>query len=91
MEALDLSTDDDARQPDLAESLLDVYESMRLSGARDLPPEPAAPNVLAAVRELARAIENDPEIGELHAWARDFLALPAGAGFARALPRAGSL
>jgi ATP-dependent helicase/nuclease subunit A len=75
MEALDLSTEDDARQPDLADSLLDVYASMRLAGARDLPPELAAPDVLAAVRELARAIQNDPGFGELHEWTRDFLAL----------------
>ena len=32
LEALDLSTQDDGRQPDLAESLLTLYESMRLSG-----------------------------------------------------------
>ena len=37
LEALDLSTQDNGRQPDLAESLLDVYESMRLSGITEIP------------------------------------------------------
>ena len=91
MEALDLSTEDDARQPDLADSLLDVYESMRLSGVRDLPPEPAPPDVLAEVRELALAIQNDPGFSDLHGWAREFLALAAGAGFEGALRGTGSL
>jgi len=75
MEALDLSTEDDARQPDLADSLLDVYASMRLAGTRDLPPEPAAPDVLTTARELAQSVQNDPGFGELHEWTRDFLAL----------------
>jgi ATP-dependent helicase/nuclease subunit A len=75
MEALDLSTEDDVRQPDLADSLLDVYASMRLAGARDLPPEPAAPDVLPEVRQLALTILNDPGFGELHEWTRDLLLL----------------
>ena len=37
LESLDLSTDDYARKPDLARSLLDVYESMRVAGLRELP------------------------------------------------------
>src|ERR1041385_1025673 len=36
LEALDLSTQDDGRQPDLAGSLLIVYESMRLSGMTEI-------------------------------------------------------
>ncbi len=76
MEALDLATDDDTRQPDLAESLLDVYESMRLSGVSELPPEPPPPDVLAEVRELAFAIQNDPGFSDLHGWTAEFLALP---------------
>ena len=37
LEGLALSTSDDARQVDLAASLLDVHESMRLAGVRVLP------------------------------------------------------
>src|SRR5579864_9196500 len=37
MEALDLSTEEGGRKPDLSASLLDVYETMRLSGVRELP------------------------------------------------------
>src|SRR6202042_3433880 len=37
LEALDLSTDDLGRKPDLAASLLDVYESMRILGIEELP------------------------------------------------------
>ncbi len=38
LEALDLSTDDFARKPDLAQSLLDIYESIRISGVEEIPP-----------------------------------------------------
>jgi ATP-dependent exoDNAse (exonuclease V) beta subunit len=88
LESLDLSTQDDGRQPDLARSLLDVYEAMRLAGLRELPPSASAADALAEARELARTILNDTVRGntpgqksghaELREWARAFLELPAG-------------
>jgi ATP-dependent helicase/nuclease subunit A len=85
LESLDLSTQDDGPQPDLARSLLDVYEAMRLSGLRELPSREASGFALAEVRGLAHEILADATRGntanqvsghsELRSWARAFLEL----------------
>src|SRR5215472_1302851 len=56
MEALDLATQDDGRQPDLAQSLIETYETMRLSGTRELPATTGGADVFAEARQLAVAI-----------------------------------
>jgi ATP-dependent helicase/nuclease subunit A len=84
LEALDLSTDDDfnSRKPDLAASLLDVYESMRISGVDQLPsPEPSE-DLWPEARRLARNVLDDrgkpsSETPQLQEWAAMFLALPS--------------
>ena len=88
LESLDLSTQDDGRQPDLARGLLEIYEAMRLAGLRELPWSAPAPGEFERARELARDILLDPERGktvnqksghaELRQWARALLELPAG-------------
>src|SRR5689334_18434619 len=72
MEALDLATDDDGRQQDLAAALLSVYETMRLSGAREIPAGPASPDVFPEACRCADAILRDPVRGALHSWAAEF-------------------
>ncbi|HYK58706.1 MAG TPA: UvrD-helicase domain-containing protein [Bryobacteraceae bacterium] len=74
LEALDLSTDDDARKPDLAQSLIDAYETMRLSGRRELPDPTPAPDLVPEARDLVRTAA-----GSLPGWAERFLALPEAA------------
>jgi ATP-dependent helicase/nuclease subunit A len=59
LESLDLSTDDYMRKPDLARSLLDVYESMRVAGVRELPEARATEDLWPRARELAAAILAD--------------------------------
>ena len=81
LEALDLSTDDLGRKPDLAATLLDVYESMRLSGLEELPPVHPAPDTFPEARRLAQSVLDDKgkassETPQLREWATDFLALP---------------
>ncbi|HVO98829.1 MAG TPA: UvrD-helicase domain-containing protein [Bryobacteraceae bacterium] len=82
MEALDLSTDDDfPRKPDLAQSILAVYESMRIAGLDELPPARPAPDVWPEARRLAGEILADRAPWKTHteiarAWAEKFLALP---------------
>jgi superfamily I DNA/RNA helicase len=81
LEALDLSTDDDGRQPDLAQSLLDIYESTRISGLEAFPSEEPAADLWPEARRLARGIldargEPAADTAQLLAWAADFLALP---------------
>ncbi len=81
LEALDLSTDDLGRKPDLAKSLLDVYESVRISGVDELPPAQPSADLWPEARRLAREILDDrgkasSETPQLLAWAADFLALP---------------
>ncbi len=83
LEALDLSTDDDfnSRKPDLAASLLDVYESLRISGLDELPPSQQSPDLWPQARDLAQKILADPSPVKSHTlqlrdWAADFLALP---------------
>ncbi len=79
IEALDLSTQDDGRQPDLAESLVTLYESMRSSGITEIPTANRAPDCLDAARELASSLVTGPLPGgadgpRLRAWAAEFLA-----------------
>src|SRR4029079_8167634 len=81
LEALDLSTQDDSRQPDLAESLLGVYESMRLSGITEIPAVSRTPDYLDSARELASSLVTGPcprgaEGPRLREWAAEFLAKP---------------
>jgi len=82
LEALDLSTDDLGRKPDLASSLLDVYESMRLSGRDDIPAAQPSLHCFPEAQRLARKILDDrgktsTETEDLRDWAANFLALPA--------------
>jgi ATP-dependent helicase/nuclease subunit A len=81
LEALDLSTDDFGRKPDLAQSLLDIYESMRISGVDELPPAQPAASLWPEARRLARNVLEDKgkpstETDALRDWASAFLALP---------------
>ena len=79
--ALDLSTQDDGRQPDLAESLVTVYESMRSSGIGDLPAPAPGPDCSDTARELATSLVTGPmpkgaDGPRLREWAKQFLARP---------------
>jgi ATP-dependent exoDNAse (exonuclease V) beta subunit len=83
IEALDLSTDDDGRKPDLARGLLAVYETMRVSGVESdaILPVRSMPDVWPRAYELAREILADVSTPGVHApqlrhWAGEFLALP---------------
>jgi len=81
LEALDLSTDDLGRKPDLAQSLLEIYESMRISGVDELRPAQPAKDLLPEARGLARRVLEDrgkssTETEALRDWAAAFLALP---------------
>ncbi|HEY4362848.1 MAG TPA: UvrD-helicase domain-containing protein [Bryobacteraceae bacterium] len=77
LEALDLSTDDGQRKPDLAASLIDVYETMRLAGEHELPAMREAMDVLPEARELVRPILSDAVLTDWHDWLQEFLGLPA--------------
>jgi len=82
LEGLDLSTRDDGRQPDVAQALIDVYETMRLAGVHELPAAGRAQDVSCKARELAAAIGGDASLmGEgaapLLDWVARFLSLPA--------------
>jgi len=81
LEALDLSTQDDGRQPDLAQSLVDVYESMRLSGITEVPAGALSTDYSNQATELASSLVIGPMPGgadgpRLRAWAAKFLAQP---------------
>jgi ATP-dependent exoDNAse (exonuclease V) beta subunit len=81
LEALDLSTDDFGRKPDLAATLLGVYESMRLAGIEELPEARPTSDLLPEARRLARSILADrgkeaSDTAVLRDWAAAFLALP---------------
>lgn len=79
LEALALSTSDDARQVDLAAGLLEVHESMRLAGVRELPEAGGASfagDVFAKARRLAAEVGNEAAWSHLHDWVREFLELP---------------
>ncbi len=71
LEALDLSTSDDNRQQDLAASLIDIYETMRVSGSHEIAEPPALEDVWPRAREAAQQLVGT-EQGE---WALQFLAL----------------
>ena len=82
LEALDLSTQDDGRQPDLASSLLIVYESMRLSGITEIPDAVAPVDHWMEARRLANLLATGPLPGgadgpRLRAWAAEFVAQPS--------------
>ncbi len=81
LEAVDLSTQDDGPQPDLAASLLEIYEAQRVSGLTNLGTPQQAPDLLPRARELARVILADrmaagAHVPILRAWALAFLDLP---------------
>ena len=81
LEALDLSTQDDGRQPDLAESLVTVYESMRSSGVGEIPVPLLGRDCLDAARELANSLVAGPmpkgaDGPRLREWAAEFLTHP---------------
>ena len=82
LEGVDLSTSDDTPQQDLAEALLEIYETQRVSGVREIPVPAVPPDVSARVRELCHVILSDRSLSGNHAamlreWARDFLCCPA--------------
>jgi len=81
LEALDLSTQDDGRQPDLAESLVAVYESMRSSGVGEIVTPALGPDRSDLARELANSLVTGPmprgaDGPRLREWAARFLAQP---------------
>lgn len=76
MEALDLATDPGTRNPDLAESMCQVYEKMRLAGLRELPRAGDAAGLTAEARQIVMEIGRDPGFAYAHDWAERFLALP---------------
>src|SRR5579862_6138097 len=80
LEAIDLATQDDGRQPDLAASLLAVHDAMRLSGVREIPPGANLVDVHAEALSLARSLIATPARGAdgpgLLQWATEFVALP---------------
>jgi ATP-dependent exoDNAse (exonuclease V) beta subunit len=90
LQSLDLSTQDDAPQPDLAAGLLEVYEAIRVSGQPDLtiPSASGLAPALDEARVLAEIIlresvawntENQRNAhAGLREWARQFLSTSAG-------------
>ncbi len=80
--ALAYPTRDDGRQQDLAKALRDVYEAIRVSGAREIPAAGAAQDSLVEFRaEAERALMNPPRTGAATGavleWCRKLLDLPA--------------
>src|SRR5579883_1831034 len=83
LESVDLSTQDDGPQPDLAASLLEVYEALRSSGLERLPTSPPQEDVWPRARQLAQEILADRGLRGTHAallreWAIEFLQLKIG-------------
>jgi ATP-dependent helicase/nuclease subunit A len=79
LEALALSTSDDGSQVDLAASLIEVHESMRLAGVRELPETAeAAEDGMPEARRLAAEMARDPKWGKWHDWAGRFRELADG-------------
>jgi ATP-dependent exoDNAse (exonuclease V) beta subunit len=81
LEALDLSTDDGGNKPDLAKSVLDVYESIRIAGLDELPAARPAADAWVEAKQLAWQILGDRAPAKSHTplareWARAFLDLP---------------
>lgn len=78
LEALALSTSDDARQVDLAASLIEVHEKMRLAGVPELPGvAPASSDAWPEARGLVEQIGREAKWREWQGWVREFLELPA--------------
>lgn len=74
LEAIDLSTSDDSRQTDLAAGLLNVYETMRVSGAREVPSPPTSADAWPEALRIAHTLAGTP-------WAEmaaKLVGLPAG-------------
>ena len=81
LEALDLSTQDDGRQPDLAESLVLLYESMRSSGIDEITAAVPTRDCLDDARQLADSLVIGPmpkgaDGSRLREWAAEFLRHP---------------
>jgi ATP-dependent exoDNAse (exonuclease V) beta subunit len=91
LEALDLSTQDNGRQPDLCASLLEIYETMRVSGVDSIKHATPAKDVSDVAAELVQEILRDPNPGKtdlqriavakLRELARSLLALPSEVSF----------
>lgn len=83
LESLDLSTQDDGPQPDLARSLLEVYEAKRLSGIVEFAPHAASSEAFKEAANLAQQILRDATVGntanqrtghaEIREWAQALL------------------
>ncbi len=77
LEALALSTSDDGRQVDLAASLIEVHEKMRLEGVRELPAAVTSPgDAWAEARRLAAEVGREIKWQDWRDWVREFLELP---------------
>jgi ATP-dependent helicase/nuclease subunit A len=81
LESVDLSTSDDASQPDLAASLLEIYEALRSSGLAELPEPPLLVDRLPEAKDRAREILGDraatgDDLPMARQWASKFLELP---------------
>jgi len=81
LEAVDLSTQDDGPQPDLARGLLEIHDALRLSGLGKLPDGPSGGDLWSHARQLAQKILSDraasgAHVAQLRQWALEFLQLP---------------
>ena len=80
LESLDLSTQEDGRNPDLARALLDIHEAMRVAGIDHLPPpvlNDVHPRAEDRVRDvLADRFASGASVPKLREWAQCFLSLP---------------
>ncbi len=79
-DALDLATDDFGSKPDLARSLLEVYEVMRVAGLSELPAALQANDAWPRAKELAEIVLQDrsatgAHLLELREFAKRLLAL----------------
>ena len=82
LEALDLDTGDQNRKPDLARSLMEAYETIRVSDTSQLPAPIPPPDVTGKVEQAVTAILTDPTFGgaaseSFREWATQYRALPA--------------
>src|SRR5260370_8730286 len=64
LEEIALSTQDDGRNPDLAEALLQVLEAMRVSGVEHVAKAASASGLFARARDLARTAAIAPAGGD---------------------------
>lgn len=77
MEAIALSTSDTGRQADLAQSIMEIHESMRLAGLREFPVAmPQTGNLWPEALRLAAAVASEARWAEWQDWARRFASLP---------------